>query len=94
LRTTATVWDESIRFVDRVRPQLRHFHEVRYEDVLQNPVAQLDAIFAFCGLAEPRGDAYRAQIAQVGVIQHENRYSGFDVVESIAGDSLRRHGYR
>ena len=47
----------------------------------------------FLKLPSPKNEAYRQQIEQVGVIHHRNRYGGFDVVESIAGDSLRQYGY-
>jgi hypothetical protein len=37
--------------------------------------------------------AIDAKLANVGVLNHKNSYSKFDVVEEIAGDSLRRFGY-
>ncbi len=93
IRTTATIWDESVKFMNRVKPQLRHCYEVRYEDVLAAPAEQMRRIFEFCDLPQPESPAFRQQLDSVGVIHHRNRYGGFDVVESIAGDSLRQHGY-
>ncbi|MEC9358063.1 MAG: sulfotransferase [Pseudomonadota bacterium] len=93
LRTTATVWDDSVKLMNQLRPQLKHCYEVRYEDVLHNPREQMRLIHEFCKLPLPNNEAYRQQIAQVGVIHHSNRYGGFDVVESIADDSLRQYGY-
>jgi hypothetical protein len=93
IRTTATVWDESVKFMNRVRPELHHCYEVRYEDVLQNPQEQLRKIFEFCDLPQPTSEAFKQQMAKVGVIHHQNRYSGFEIVEQIAADSLKQYGY-
>lgn len=95
VRTTAHVWDASVKFINDVRPQIRNFHEVRYEDVLASPRSEINRIFKFCGLpkikrGKPKLDGL---LAKVGVLHHKNSYGSFDVVESIAGDSLRQYGY-
>lgn len=95
LRTTAHIWDSAIRFIDGVRPQLRNFHEIRYEDLVAEPEARLAEVLAFCELPPPAPDnrSLRERLAQVGKVSHVNRYSGFEQVEAIARDSLRRYGY-
>lgn len=95
LRTTAHIWDAAIRFIDGVRPQLKHFHEIRYEDLCAEPERHVNELLAFCDLPPPAADnaAFRERLGQVGKVSHVNRYSGFETVEAIASDSLRRYGY-
>lgn len=95
IRTTATVWDSSVKMINEVKPQLKHFHYIRYEDLCASPRKEMQRIFDFCELPEitTGKEAYEDRIAKVGVIHHKNKYGGFDVIEEIAGDSLRQHGY-
>lgn len=95
VRTTAHVWDAAVKFINSVRPQIRNFHEVRYEDILANPREEIRKIFDFCDLPPVERNKTRLDglLAQVGVVHHKNSYGSFDVVESIAGDSLRQYGY-
>jgi len=95
IRTTATVWDASVKLINSIRPQVRNFYEIRYEDVLKSPAEEMQRIFDFCELP-PIGEGraeFEAKLSKVGVIKHTNQYSGFDVVEDIAGESLRQYGY-
>ncbi len=95
LRTAAHVWDDCLSFVEGVAGELTHFYEVRFEDILADPRGELDRIFDFCELP-PMGTGrtlYDAKIARVGRIDHQNRYSGFEIVEQIAGEHLRHYGY-
>lgn len=95
VRTTATVWDSSVKLINSIRPQIRNFYEVRYEDVLAHPREEVQKIFDFCELGPLRagGEAFERRISGVGIIHHTNKYGDFDVVEEIAGDSLRKYGY-
>lgn len=95
LRTTANVWNSSIDVVEQTRPGLKYFHEVRYEDILTDPVGEFDRILEFCALTPASADdaAYQEALSRVGVLRHSNRYDGFDQVEKIADDNLRRYGY-
>ncbi len=95
LRTTAHIWDSALNFVEGVRPQLRNFHEIRYEDLCAEPERRINEVLAFCDLPPPAADnaAFRERLAQVGKVSHVNRYSGFEEVERIASDNLRRYGY-
>jgi len=95
LRTTAHIWDDCISYINGIKDGLLHFHEVRFEDILEHPKEELDKILAFCGLPAPESGAtaYEARISRIGKIQHKNVYSGFEAVEAIAADNLRRYGY-
>lgn len=95
IRTTATVWDSSIKFVNGMRPNLKHFYEVRYEDILARPREEMQRIFEFCDLPTMGSGAadYEERLSKVGVVHHKNSYGDFDVVESIAKESLRSYGY-
>jgi len=95
LRTTAHIWDSAVRYIDGVRGQLRNFHEIRYEDLCAEPARRIDELMAFCELPPvgPNNRALNERLAQVGSVSHVNRYSGFEQVEAIAGDSLRRYHY-
>lgn len=95
LRTTAHVWNDCLNFVGDVKNELRAFHEVRFEDILVDPRGVVGGIMDFCGLG-PMVEGktqYEEKISRVGKIQHKNVYQGFEVVEEIAGDNLRRFGY-
>jgi hypothetical protein len=95
VRTTATVWDSAVKMVELFKPGLNNFYEVRYEDVLRNPPEELRKIFEFCELGLPVANrkAYEEKVAKVGVLHHTNKYGHFEVIEEIAGDSLRKYGY-
>jgi hypothetical protein len=95
LRTTAHIWDSAIRYIDSVRGSLRNFHEIRYEDLCAAPAQRIDELLEFCELPPPgeNNQALKERLAQVGTVSHVNRYGGFEQVEAIAGDSLRRYHY-
>ena len=95
LRTTAHIWDSAVRFIGSVRGQLRHFHEIRYEDLCAAPEQQLNELLDFCELPRAGADntAMKERLGQVGSVSHVNHYSGFDEVEAIAAASLHQYGY-
>jgi hypothetical protein len=96
IRATATIWDSSIKLMNGIRPQIRNLYEIRYEDFLADPAHRLQEIFDFCHLPEPNAQARIAldeRLSKVGVLNHQNRYENYDVVEKIAGDSLKQYHY-
>ncbi len=95
LRTTAHIWDSAVRYIDGVRGQLRNFHEIRYEDLCEAPAQRINELMEFCELPMPGADnpLLNERLAQVGKVTHTNRYSGFEEVEAIAADSLRKYHY-
>jgi hypothetical protein len=95
LRTTAHVWSDTLDYIDSVKGGLRSYYEIRYEDLLLDPQRKLLEIFEFCGLppASRENERFWRKLAGVGIVHHENRYGGFETVESLAGDNLRKHGY-
>ena len=95
IRTTAHLWSESVRYIERIRGELPHFLEVRYEDILAAPEREIARIAEFCELA-PFGRenaAFRERIAGVGHVHHRNAYGSYEVVESICRKEMRRYGY-
>lgn len=97
LRTTSHVWNASVDYMESIKADVPHLIEMRFEDVLAAPQESLDRILEFCGLDRPADPDARAvfdaRMAGVGKVAHTNRYEGFDIVESIAGDNLKRYGY-
>lgn len=95
LRTTAHVWDASVKYMNEIRGSLTHLHDVRYEDILANPREEMAKLLDFCELHAPETgrQAFEEKLAGVGRVGHRNTYGGYELIESIAGDSLRQHGY-
>jgi len=95
IRCTASLWNDAIEVVDQHRGKIRNLLEVRYEDILENPKAQLKAIFDFCELETPGSEnaAYQKKLQGIGVIHHQNQYADFDLVTEICGENMQRYGY-
>ena len=95
IRTTAHLWNDAIEIVDTHRGSLKNLFEVRYEDILADPRAQLQELFQFCGLSTPmdQNSNYQDRLNGVGVIHHKNDYHDFSTVESICADSMKRFNY-
>jgi hypothetical protein len=95
LRTTAHIWREAVEMIDAYKPQFRHYHEVRFEDILQNPQQEMDRLVAFCELPPIAADnaEYWDRFRKIGVTHHQNRYDGFDAIEAICREPMQRLGY-
>ncbi len=95
VRTTAHVWSDCLNLVTAVKDRVNHFLEIRYEDILADPVGRFAEIFDFCQLPFPdaRNTAFHAKLASVGRIHHQNRYADFDVIEQICSAEMQRMGY-
>ena len=95
IRTTAHVWQDSIEVVNAVKGELKHFTEIRYEDILANPTGEMKRIFNFIDLPWPAADnaLFRREFEGIGKVKHVNKYGGFEVVEKIAGTTLKAYGY-
>lgn len=95
IRTTAHLWNDAITLIHRNKDALPTFHEVRHEDILADPRKEVFKILEFCELSEPGKDntKFWQKIGEFGAIRHKNAYDGFDVVESICRDNMRRYGY-
>lgn len=96
LRTTAHIWQEVMDLVDDARERCPHFHEVRYEDLLEQPESELGRILDFCELPPVSRDNeyYWGKVRQIGTIHHQRSYGEFGVVEEICREGMMRHGYR
>lgn len=95
IRTTANVWNDSISIVEEWKGRLKHFLEVRFEDILEAPKEQLDRIFDFCELpsVSPDNPKFREKIEGVGKTHHKNKYGDFELVEDICRGHMQTHGY-
>lgn len=96
LRTTAHIWQDVVDLVDETRGGLPYFHQVRYEDLLDNPENELGRILEFCELSNVPLDNeyYWGKVRKIGTIHHERSYGDFDIVEQICHEGMKRHGYR
>lgn len=95
LETTAHVWREAMELIEAARPQLPHFYEVRFEDILARPEAEMQKLFEFCDLPQPRSDnaVYWERFGKIGATRHQNQYAGFERVEKICREQMERLGY-
>jgi hypothetical protein len=95
IRTTANLWNDAVTYIDQVSPRLTHFHQVRFEDMLADPLGEVSRILEFCELSplEEKDKAVWEKIGGVGKIHHVNKYEGYDQIEEICRDNLAKHGY-
>ncbi len=95
IRTTAHVWEDAIHEVEAVKSELKHFSEIRYEDLLKDPENRLRELFEFMEMKWPGDDfpPFREEFDRIGKTRHVNQYSGYDEVERIAGETMKRYGY-
>ena len=95
IKTAANVVEDSINMVNDYRDNLANFHEVRYEDILQNPSQKLEELLNFCDLELPdkSNQAFWEQMNNVGTVKHKNNYTDYEIVESICSGSMAKYGY-
>ncbi len=97
IRTTANIWNDGINFVNQNKNRIANFYEIRYEDILTNPQAEIFKIIEFCELAaiKPEQERFFQKLNQVGKVNHSqiNKYGNFDIVESICRDNLVLYDY-
>lgn len=95
LRTTAGLWDDAINYIHEHDEGIAHFYEVRYEDILADPLVEVGKILDFCELPEleDRDTAFWRKLNQIGVVNHTNKYGDFDLIEEICGDNMIKYGY-
>ena len=95
IRMTAHLWDDSIRFMNERRKDVRNICDVRYEDILARPEQEMNRIFDFCELkaVSKDNDGYWKMLAGVGKIGHKNNYGQFDTIEDICRETMRQYEY-
>jgi hypothetical protein len=94
IRTTASLWNDAMDFYDGVKSRLPFRHEIRYEDLMENPRSEMERILDFCGLRRPDRDAaFWGKVGEMGAIKHRNSYENFELIEAICKDNLRKRGY-
>lgn len=93
IRTTAHVWQDSIELVHQTAPDLKNYIEVRYEDILKSPQAELKRLFDFADLEWPTSDAFQKEFEIIGKTHHKNDYKDFEVIEEITKPMLQKLKY-
>ena len=95
MQTTARLWNDSIDYIDSIRDRMPNFYEVRYEDVLEEPVEEIGKLFDFCEVERPAPDNedYNTKISKVGKVHHKNKYSHFETIEEVCSERMKRYGY-
>lgn len=95
IETTARLWNDSIDYIDSIRESMPNLHEVRYEDILEDPEEQIGQLFDFCEVERPSADNkdYTNKISKVGKVHHKNKYSHFETIEEICRERMQRYGY-
>lgn len=95
IRTTANLWRDGVNYFEGRKAELGQYVEVRYEDVVSDPHAQMERILDFCELAPvpASNEAFWGALARVGNVQHRNVYGDFPEVEAICAAEMKRYGY-
>lgn len=95
IRTTANLWRDGVNYFEERKAKLGHYLEVRYEDVVANPRAEIERILEFCELEPvPASNAqFWGALSRVGSIHHKNRYGHLAEIEEICASEMRRYGY-
>lgn len=95
IRTTSKIWQDSIDLVNETKNDLNFFTEIKYEDLLANPEAEMDKIFEFCEMDNPGSDddKYQKEFNKIGKVTHKNDYVDFEIVEEHAARVLKEYNY-
>jgi hypothetical protein len=95
LETTARIWEDSVHLVRQTAPDLRHYTEIRYEDLLARPKEELEKLFRFCELPwpAPANEKFAHEFSLIGKTFHKNSYKDFELIEKIVGPTLKDLGY-
>lgn len=95
LETTTRVWMDCLDLVESFKNNRNDIYDVRYEDILKNPIEEMNKIWKFCELPKPSVDnkKYWEKFEQIGKIHHSNSYSGEKLIETIAETHLKKYGY-
>jgi hypothetical protein len=95
IRTAAHLWDDAVSFAGRMKNELPHFFEVRYEDICANPNRALVSLLEFCELAPvgEEGRSFWKKISEVKPLRPDNAYPHAEIIVEICRENLRRHGY-
>lgn len=96
LREFRVIYDR----LEEARPLLKpgHFHELRYEEFVTNPVGELEKVYAALdlgdfGAARPSVEEYLRQNANYETNRHELTPEQRALIEDRWGDVIRRYGY-
>jgi len=97
VRTTATVWKETVEAVRRDGPALgaESFLELRHEDLVARPREELARVLEFCELEWPADSnaGFAREFGKIGKLRHRNAYVADPVVREITGEVARQYGY-
>jgi hypothetical protein len=95
IRTTANLWRDGVNYFEERKDELGHCLEVRYEDVVSDPRAQIERILEFCELAPvpASNEGFWAALGRVGTVHHKNVYGHLAEIEEICAPEMKRYGY-
>lgn len=95
IHTTAHIWNDAITHIRALKSQLSYLYEVRYEDILADPAAEIEKIRTFCEISPVVDETtnYWQQINQVGVLHHTNNYGDYEMVTEICEENMLSYGY-
>lgn len=95
IRTTANVWNDSISLVNDAKADVPFCYEVRYEDILANPKTEIAKLMEFCELPDvaDRGAPFWRKVDEIRAGSAPGQYAGFEVVEAICRENMRKYGY-
>lgn len=95
IREASHYWNSMTMFVQKFKSEANFIHEVRYEDILDNPRDQIEEIRKFCDLSpvNDKESLYWRKIDRVGDLKHSNTYGNFHLIASICWKNMREYGY-
>ncbi len=95
IKTAANVWNDALQFIENFKLEAGNFYDVRFEDILSNPLKEVFNIYDFCELPEIKSDntEFWNKMSNVGKTHHKNTYGDFDIIEDICKETMERYGY-
>ncbi len=95
IREASHYWNSMTTFVQEFKTVANHIHEVKYEDILDNPIDRLEEIRTFCELSpvNDKEHVYWQKINHIGDLQHSNTYGNFHLIASVCWKQMREYGY-
>lgn len=95
IQTTARLWNDAISLLNQQRTGLYSFYEVRFEDILADPIGELNKICEFCELPRVSGEdaPFWQAVGQVDPHRQGTPDNTACVIENICRDNMELYGY-
>jgi hypothetical protein len=91
VHTTARVWNDAVSLLNGARDEVVRLHELRYEDLVEDPRRELGRLLEFCEL--PDADQIWQAAARIEDRRATHSYGDFELIERICGTAMRQYGY-